>query len=312
MTRRLLLSISLIAWASVTNAQGADPYEAPRTIHGHPDFQGLWTTGFSTMMERPEGVQDLVVSEEVAGDMARMVHGNFAAGNTDPEFTWIDPLPLTRVRGEYRTSIVTVPEDGLIPFNQNGLQVMTEYLQLVEGGVDGPEERPLEERCLASMVYPPIHPLPLELPITIVQNENHLILFMEDAAGFRLIRIGEGEPGEEKRRFQGYSVANWEGDTLVVNSTHFRGDYPARLNVPRFLLVGSNTTITERFTRVSEAEINYQFTVNDDEFYSEPWSGEFTLRPLPGISYEYGCHEGNYSLPGILSGGRVQQIENGN
>ena len=43
-------------------AQQAGPYEAPRTAFGHPDFQGVWVTEFLTMLERPPGVDELVVS----------------------------------------------------------------------------------------------------------------------------------------------------------------------------------------------------------------------------------------------------------
>jgi len=75
--------------------------------------------------------------------------------------------------------------------------------------------------------------------------------------------------------------------------------------------IGPNTTITERFTRLSENELNYYFTVSDDELYARSFSGEFSLFNHEGPLYEYGCHEGNYSLPGIFRGGQFQSAQNG-
>ena len=65
--------------------------------------------------------------------------------------------------------------------------------------------------------------------------------------------------------------------------------------------------MTERFTRVGENEILYQFTVEDSATYTQPWQGEVPLRRTDDHIYEYACHEGNYALPGILAGAREQE-----
>jgi hypothetical protein len=65
--------------------------------------------------------------------------------------------------------------------------------------------------------------------------------------------------------------------------------------------------VTERFTRVADDEILYQFTVEDSEAYSQPWKGEAPWRATNDKIYEYACHEGNYALPGILAGAREQE-----
>jgi hypothetical protein len=65
--------------------------------------------------------------------------------------------------------------------------------------------------------------------------------------------------------------------------------------------------VTERFTRVGENEIVYQFTVEDSATYTQPWKGEVPLRRTDDLIYEYACHEGNYALPGILAGAREQE-----
>src|SRR4030095_12264810 len=105
---------------------------------------------------------------------------------------------------------------------------------------------------------------------------------------------------------EGYSPGHYEGDTLVVQTTHLRGEDPARFAIPRPLLLSRHSRITERFTRVSATELFYQFTVDDDELYTYPWRGEFLFRRHDGPIYEFPCHEGNYSLPNILSGGQAE------
>jgi hypothetical protein len=65
--------------------------------------------------------------------------------------------------------------------------------------------------------------------------------------------------------------------------------------------------VTERFTRVGENEIVYQFTIEDSAAYTQPWKGEVPLRQTQDLIYEYACHEGNYALPGILAGAREQE-----
>lgn len=66
--------------------------------------------------------------------------------------------------------------------------------------------------------------------------------------------------------------------------------------------------IEERFTRFSDTELNYYYTVTDESFYSRPFSAEFSLMAHEDPLYEYACHEGNYSLPGILLGGQREAL----
>jgi hypothetical protein len=64
--------------------------------------------------------------------------------------------------------------------------------------------------------------------------------------------------------------------------------------------------VVERFTRSSEQQIDYQFTLTDPSVYSQPWTAELALRQRPEVDvlYEFACHEGNYALSGILAGAR--------
>ena len=109
------------------------------------------------------------------------------------------------------------------------------------------------------------------------------------------------------RSIGGYSVGHWEGDTLVVQTTNLRADYPARMVIGRPLPISRHTTVTERFTRVSATELFYRFTIDDAELYTQPWSGELSMTRYDGRLYEYACHENNYSLPNALRGARAQE-----
>jgi hypothetical protein len=66
--------------------------------------------------------------------------------------------------------------------------------------------------------------------------------------------------------------------------------------------------VTERFTRIGEGELLYQFRVDDPVHYTKPWSGEYSFKPAQGGLFEYACHEGNYSVPGILRGARLKEM----
>jgi hypothetical protein len=57
-----LASLASGAASPLAVAQPVQQYSVPHTAHGHPDIQGVWKTEFLTMLERPEGIGDLVVS----------------------------------------------------------------------------------------------------------------------------------------------------------------------------------------------------------------------------------------------------------
>ena len=265
----------------------------------------MWATAFLTRLERPSGVESLVVNLEQAQALAATLRTQIP-DNVDPQVVWDDIGELAKVKGEYRTSVIVEPENGQLPFTQAGLDLAAWSLDRDTQLFDRPDQRPLVERCLESFGYPPMRTIAIFLPRQLFQTRDHVVIVTEDQVGLRVIRL-EGEPPPDRlRSFGGYSTGHWEGDTLVVRTTHLRAEDPARFVPGRPLLLGRDSTITERFTRVSETELFYQFTVEDDELYTEPWMGEFSMVWHDGPMYEYACHEGNYSMPTILIGGRAE------
>jgi len=100
----------------------------------------------------------------------------------------------------------------------------------------------------------------------------------------------------------GDSIGRWEGDTLVIETTNFH---------PQQVFRGASDTlkVTERLTRVGADTINYQFTIEDPDTFTRPWSGELPFKALNDLVFEYACHEGNYALSNVLSGERAQERE---
>ena len=109
------------------------------------------------------------------------------------------------------------------------------------------------------------------------------------------------------RPWLGDSLGHWEGDTLVVRTTQFHPQQNMRLAIKHQLFMTQDSVVEERFTRLNDDEILYQFEVSDDSIYRQPWRGELTLRASEGPIYEYACHEGNYALPNILAGARQEE-----
>jgi len=53
----------------------------------------------------------------------------------------------------------------------------------------------------------------------------------------------------------------------------------------------------------------YSFTVDDPNVWTQAWSGEYVWKSSADRVYEYACHEGNYSMEGILKGARILESE---
>jgi hypothetical protein len=143
-------------------------------------------------------------------------------------------------------------------------------------------------------------------------TKDHLVIEVEMVHDARIYPI---YPSAAKARashkpavikpWLGDSVAWWEGDTLVTETKNVNPIQSGRTATP----LSPEGTVTERFTRIGDGELLYQFRVEDPGHYSKPWAGEYSFKPASGKLYEYACHEGNYSIPGILRGARMAEAE---
>ena len=227
-------------------------------------------------------------------------------------FGWTQAHRALRVDGEPRSSIITSPSSGKLPYRLGARIKLINFMGNVINAFDGPEQRPLGERCVVgfgSTGGPPMLPVLYNNNYQIVQTPDHVMIHVEMNHDARIIRLGGEHPPAQVRPWMGDSVGRWEDDALVVETTNFHPGQTFRAAVKHQLLLSPEGVVTETLRRVGEAEIKYSFEVEDPALYTEPWRGEITFRPADGRIYEYACHEGNYALPGILAGARREEAE---
>ena len=131
------------------------------------------------------------------------------------------------------------------------------------------------------------------------QTEDHVVVLNEMVHDSRIIPI-DGRPRPGIDSWTGESRGRWEGDTLVVETIDFSAKHSWRGTTPDRHLI-------ERFTRVDEDTLLYEFTVTDPGTWTAPWTAQVPMRLNELPLFEYACHEGNYSLEGILSGTRADE-----
>lgn len=324
MQKQIILTIStvLLALGSVTAV--AQDWQPPRTASGQPDLQGVWTNKTLTPLTRSRefadvraltaeqvrrlegGHQEFLEAEYAPSDPQRGAGAGAQAGDdgdTDDGYNefWKEVgTQVQQINGEYRSSIVIDPPNGQIPYVSDFRSRMARD-PAAPGRSDGPEGRPLAERCLlafGSHSGPPMLPVMYNNNYQFVQTEDYVVILAEMAHDARIIRLND-ELMPDMSKWMGDSVGRWEGDTLVVETAGF---HPQQ----SFRGASEHMTVTERFTRVSDSEVLYRFTVTDPTVFTSAWTGElmFNARPADEPIYEYACHEGNYALPGILAGAR--------
>ena len=67
--------------------------------------------------------------------------------------------------------------------------------------------------------------------------------------------------------------------------------------------------LVEKFTRVADDTLLYEFTVNDAVTWTKPWTVQLPTARTSERIYEYACHEGNYAMPNIMKGARMAEQE---
>ena len=294
-------TLSLIAIGQTHSA-------VPRMLDGHPDLQGIWTNGTITPLERPRELADKpFFTPAEAADYEKQVrernNGDRRDTNSEADLAtgyndfWWDRG--TKVVSSLRTSLIVDPPDGRIPAltadAQKRAAARAEARRLHPA--DGPEDLSLADRCIAR-AGPPMLPAGYNNNHQIVQTPEHVVILSEMMHDARIVPVSERPhiPSTVRQLF-GNPVGHWDGDTFVVESSNFTD----RTN---FRGAGENMRLTERFTRIDEDTLLYQFTVDDPQSFVRPWSGEIPMKKVPGPIFEYACHEGNYSLVNTLSAAR--------
>ena len=299
--------------------QTQSPTTSARTPWGDPDLQGIWYFGTVTPMERPEELagQTVLTEEEAAAFEQRYATArdrpNPRVGEECPEeffacegsglaYEWRIWLDLgTTVVSTRRTSLVVDPPDGRIPALTPAGEARRQAELAAYARAAGPEDFLLHDRCVVGYNSgPPITPGPSLNLVQVFQSPG-VVAIRPEIGDARVIPT-DGRPRPAFRQWQGQPRGRWEGDTLVVETRHARVFMNATHATPWLRLV-------ERFTRTGDDELLYEVRVEDPTNWTRPWAFELPMTSHAGPLYEYGCHEGNYSMPVMLGGARRAERE---
>ena len=310
-TKRALLVavVGLVGFHGMAAAQ-----EPLRTGWGDSDLQGVWDFRTLTPLERPEDLGDkaFLSAEEAAQREQEEFDRNLerwelAARRTEAGANvggynnfWMDRG--TRVIETRRTSLIIDPPNGRLPELTEAGQ---ERRRNAPGSftVEFPEsytDLSTYDRCIQGFnAGPPITPAAYNQNVQIFQTPDHLVLLTEMVHTTRIIPLdGFLHLDDRVQQWSGDSRGHWDGDTLVVETKNFLQKRGWR---------GSTDTMTlvERFRRVNEDTLEYEYTVTDLDTWTAPWTVNLPMVRSDLPLFEYACHEGNYAMPNILGGARA-------
>ena len=327
MTGRRIAVLLMILVVGVTVplpalAQGSD-WAVPRTADGQPDLQGIWANNSATPLQRPEQLAGkAVLSDEELAELTQKVNefrNNEQAGDLlgdrliqqalgNSEFNDFDVITgnynafwLVERSLDNRTSLIVDPPDGRIPELTTAAEALAssrrEYSR--EHPSDGPEDRSLGDRCLHFEA--PRVSAGYNSYFQILQTPDHVAILQEMGHISRVIPL-DGRPHVDDgvRLWTGDSRGHWDGDTLVVETTNYSVE-------TRYSGASARLHLVERFTRVAPDTIQHEITLDDSDTWTEPWTVMLVLKSTEDPIFEYACHEGNYSMPGILGGARLDE-----
>ena len=327
MSQRFVTVIALALAAAVVTpisagAQSAQSETVMRTPDGQPDISGIFTFRTLTPLQRPAALegQERLGAEEAAqfeaSERIRLNRDLFDPETGAPnagyqsraeggvlsynEFWYERGIELT---SDKRTSLVVDPPNGRIPFKpeyQEAAQIRR--LNLRNGFADHYTDRSLADRCIMGFnAGPPMVSSAYNNNVQIFQVPGYVVILNEMVHNARIIPI-DGRPHGELRQWSGDSRGRWEGETLVIETRNFLRETS---------LGGSSadTYLVERFRRLDPDTVMYEFTVEDPNNFTRPWTATMPLRRTDGPLFEYACHEGNIGMHGIMAGARRKDTQ---
>ncbi len=299
-------------------AQQAEPTMPMRTPDGQPDVSGTFTFRTLTPLQRPEqfeGLESLSPEEAAAFEAEERTRRNRDLFDPEKgalfyrprseggvlsynEFWYERGVELT---SDKRTSLVVDPPDGRLP--PRVARTAEDIAQSREATAerrahmyDSYENRSMGDRCIMGFnAGPPMSSSTYNNNVMIFQTPGWVAILNEMVHNARLIPIDDTPKPPFPQR-SGVSRGHWEGETLVIETTHFAGGSSG--------LTSTNMQLVERLTRIDPDTVAYEYTVTDPTVYSAPYTVMIPFRRLDGTLFEYACHEGNYGLTGILAGAR--------
>ncbi len=281
--------------AKVTEAKSWTP---PRMADGHPDLQGVWSNATNIPLEKPA---DRPQGARAAAAPNRQADGQLAVHYDNSQFG-LD-RSHNKVAEDDRKWLVTTPDGRIPPLLPEAQQRVAARAAFTRDHQwDGPETRPLGERCIMwPNEGPPMLSEGYNSNLQIVQGPGYVAIEQEMIHDVRIIPTdGRAHLPGSVRQWFGNSVGHWEGDTLVIDTTNFT-------DKAAFQRASQDLHVIERITRVADDKIQYEFTVEDPHTWGQPWGGKAYWAKEDAQIYEYACHEGNYGMRNNLSAQRAME-----
>jgi len=293
-----------------------------KTPWGDPDLQGVWNDATSTPLQRPAGKGETVdegdanqFEEQLAYDLSRDRRDGGPEVDVNRAYNehWMDSRRL-KITNDRRTSLIVDPPDGRLPPT---VQISPERQKIrAERQAAGARfnqgmpliatELSLPIRCIIRTDSPPYLPTIYNNNFQIYQSPGFVVIAPEMIHSARIIPL-DGRPhiGKNLKQWLGDTRGHFEGNTLVLETTNFRTDDGT-------VYQGANPEtykITERFTRVADDTVNYEFTINDPMTWTKPWTAviPWTRIDPKEQMYEYMCHEDNFDIVHLLTGARNRE-----
>ena len=277
----MLLSLVSLLTVELFGQPPSEGYTPPTTAWGHPDLQGVWNNSTNVPLERPdefEGRTTLtdeevaergrILSETVYGTRERRV--DIGGTGWYAEY-WNEPgLDVNR------SSLLIEPADGKLPaLTAEGERDRAEGGPYTQRAPTDISDLSVYERCITRGLPGGMMPGFYNHNYQIVQTPEYVAILVEMIHDARIIPL-DGRPHlpPEIRQWLGDSRGHWEGNTLVVETTHFPHTVSLRglVRPHDFHLRGTNLRLVERFTRLSEDSIDYRFTVEDPRTFTDSWT----------------------------------------
>jgi hypothetical protein len=284
-------------------------WTTPRTAEGHPDLQGVWFFGRLTPLERPAKLagRTHLTDEEIADIEERTAD----AAVRNATFGFFGDT--SKYAYDKRTSLIVDPADGKMPpFTPFGRERSIAHITRISRVPNGPEDRSVWDRCIlgwnSGPPMIPTVPAGYNQNVQLFQTRDYFVILNEQVHNARIVPL-DGRPHGALRQWAGDSRGRWEGQTLVVDSVNFTpfGTGTITINSSLRVVFDEHLHLTERFTRVREDTVLYEFTIDDPTIWTRPWTVAVPLTKTQSNLYEYACHEGNYTMKNSLSAARAEE-----
>ena len=301
----------------------ADGSPHPVTAWGDPDLEGMWPIMhlFATPLQRnPQyGDRRFLTDDEwkkaeaVLQAREQRYQEEIKSGKMNMGH-WAETT--TRTEAARLTSLISYPANGQMPpLTEKGKALVPLFHSDDTRTVfDSPEDFDAWDRCITRGLPSTMLPINYDNGVQIMQAPGYVVIRNEIVHEARIVPVDRRPPlGGAIKQWMGESRGHWEGATLVVETKNFngrvhmlitgvpgkpRGDWPS----------SSAMKVTERFTRVSANQIDYEITVEDPEVLTDKFTVSYPMYLDPEYQFfEYACHEGNSAVRNFIEASQFER-----